>query len=191
MHAIVLLMLAATAVLAGCAPAAEATPTPPPNATPDAISAAATLSAYTAGPKAGQPATDFTLKAIDGSDVTLSALQGKGVLLVFWATWCGYCRDQFPALASVYEEAREDGLEMLAINEEEEPERVIAYVAEHELPFPVLMDRKGEVADRYRVRGLPTLVFIDPEGVVQRVHPGTMEASDLQANVDALLPPKS
>ncbi len=190
-RAIALAVLVATSVLAGCAPARDGmtpTPTAPTNATPDAISAAATLSAMSVGPQTGQPAADFSLKAIDGSDVTLSSLRGKAVVIAFWATWCEYCREELPLIAGLYEEVREDGLEVLAINMLEEPERVVAYVAELELPYPVLMDRRGEVAAQYRVRGLPTTVFIDPEGAVQRVHLGTLEESVLRDYVNALLP---
>jgi len=189
-HAIALAMILSAAPLMSCAPSRSevAGPTASVNATPDAISAAATLSAVQRGPGAGQPAVDFALKGIDGSDVTLSSLRGKGVVLVFWATWCEYCRQVLPHLAEVYEEARDDGIEMLAINQQEEPERVVAYTAEHDLPYPVLMDRDGEVADRYRVRGLPTTVFIDPGGAVQRVHLGTLEESALRDYVNALLP---
>ncbi len=190
-HAIALATILLAAPLVSCAPSPDGKatgPTAPANATPDAIGAAATLSAVQRGPGVGQPAADFALKGIDGSDVTLSSLRGKGVVLVFWATWCEYCRQVLPHLAEVYEEARDDGIEMLAINQQEEPERVVAYTAEHDLPYPVLMDRDGEVAGRYRVRGLPTTVFIDPGGAVQRVHLGTLEESALRDYVNALLP---
>lgn len=189
--AIALVALLLAAPLVGCAPSADDKApgaTASANATPNAISAAATLSAVQRGQGARQPAADFQLKGIDGSDVALSSLQGKAVVLVFWASWCEYCRQVLPRLAEMYEETRDDGLEVLAINQQEDIERVVAYVAEHELPYPVLMDRRGEVAGRYRVRGLPTTVFIDPEGAVQRVLLGTLEEDALRDYIDALLP---
>lgn len=192
-RAVALAVLAMSALVVACAPAGRAptTVTAPANATPDEISAAATLSAISAGPQTGQPAADFTLKAIDGADITLSSYRGKAVVLAFWATWCEYCREELPLIAALYEEVHDGGIEVLAVNVGDEPERVLAYVAELELPCPVLMDRRGEVATRYRVRGLPTTVFIDPEGNVQRVHLGTMEEQVLRDYVDALLAKES
>lgn len=192
MHSLVPLLVMATVLLAACAPGrATATPSPAAGATPNAIDAAATLSAMSTGPQTGRPADDFTLEAIDGSDVTLSALRGKAVVVAFWATWCEYCREELPLIADLYAEAHDDGLEVLAVNLHDEPEQVVAFVAELGLPYPVLMDRRGEVANRYRVRGLPTTVFIDPEGAVQRVHLGTIEESTLRDYVNSLLAKES
>ncbi|HHX43554.1 MAG TPA: TlpA family protein disulfide reductase [Chloroflexi bacterium] len=187
----VLGLLVAVVVCSGCAPRHDVA-TPPPaattDATPDAIAAAATYSAIAVGPRPGQAAIDLTLPTIDGASITLSELEGRAVVVIFWASWCAYCRQELATLVEVYEEAHEKGLEVLAINTEEEPERVVAFAAEHRLPYPVLLDHRGEVATRYRVLGLPTTVFIDAEGIVQHVHPGIMEAAVLQEYVDAVLP---
>lgn len=185
--AVALALFVIAPVATGCAPdRREAAPAA--GTTPDEVSAAATFSAVSVGPQVGHPAADFTLESVDGADVTLSSLQGKAVVIAFWATWCQYCREELPRIAELYEEVHDDGLEVLAVNVREEPERVAAYAAELDLPYPVLMDRRGEVATRYRVRGLPTTVFVDPEGDVQRVHLGTLEEPTLQAYVDAVLP---
>src|SRR5687768_4481211 len=99
----------------------------------------------------GQPAPDFTLSASDGSTYRLSELRGRPVMINFWATWCGPCKDEMPAIDEAYQAHKDSGLIVLAVNVEESAERVATYAAKLKLTFPVLVDREGSVSARYRV----------------------------------------
>ena len=83
-----------------------------------------------AAPQTGFTAPDFTLETLDGGTVTLSELRGQVVVINLWATWCPPCRAEMPALERVWNEYRDDGLVVLAVNEREAPSRVAAFVEE-------------------------------------------------------------
>ena len=111
-----------------------------------------------------QPAPDFELERLSGGTVKLSDLRGKVVVLNFWATWCGPCRQEMPHLAKVYEKYRDRGFEILAITTDEKADRpkVAPFVEEHGLTFPVLYD--DGIAGAYGVNGMPATVYIDAQG---------------------------
>ena len=131
-------------------------------------------------PRPGAPATDFTLPDLKGDDVSLSDLRGRAVMISFWATWCGPCRIELPHIVEVYEEYRDQGFDVLAVNVREDPSRVSKYVEEAGLSFTVLLDTRGQVSKRYFVRGIPTNVFVDREGIVRAVHVGAMSEPQLR-----------
>lgn len=107
---------------------------------------------------------DFTLQDTSGNAVTLSSFQGKSpVLLTFWATWCGYCREEIPRLVKLKEKYG-DRLAVLGIDIEEPADKVAAVAARLKVNYPQLLDMDGEVASKYGVVGVPTLVLIDREG---------------------------
>ncbi len=138
----------------------------------------------------GQPAPDFTLKTLAGDEITLSDLRGQSVLINFWASWCGPCRREMPEMLRVYEKYKEEGFTILAVNlthQDALPE-VEAFVEEFQMPFPVPLDETGEVTtDLYRLRGIPTSVFVDRAGVVQRVYIGAMSGDQLDQFVAEIL----
>jgi peroxiredoxin len=111
-----------------------------------------------------QPAPDFQLERLSEGTVKLSDLKGKVVLLNFWATWCGPCREEMPHLTKVYEKYRHQGFEILAITTDETSDRpkVAAFVEKYGLTFPVLYD--DGIAKAYDVNGMPTTVYIDAQG---------------------------
>jgi cytochrome c biogenesis protein CcmG/thiol:disulfide interchange protein DsbE len=125
-----------------------------------------------AAPREGAPAPDFTLHATDGTTYRLSELRGRPVVLNFWATWCGPCKQEMPAFEAEYRAHAGAGLLVLAINVRESPQQVEPFVQRLELTFPVLLDRSGSVSRRYRVRALPTTVFITPEGTIDGIRQG-------------------
>ncbi len=127
-------------------------------------------------PKAGNAAWDFTLPTLqEGESIRLSDLRGKKVMINFWATWCGPCRVEIPAMIKLYEEMRGQGFEILAVNLLEEPERVGPFVEDLQMNFPVLLDTSGKVSQAYYVRGIPTTIFVDEEGIIRIVHVGTLD----------------
>lgn len=113
-------------------------------------------------PEVGKALPDFTLKNLDGKDVTLSDIEGKIVLINFWATWCKWCKEEMPALQKIKEE--NDDLVVLAVNVDEPKEMVEEYIKEGGYDFEVLLDEEGEIAAKYLVTGLPASYFVDKDG---------------------------
>ena len=116
-------------------------------------------------------APEFALQQLDGDTVHLSDFRGKVVVMEFWATWCGPCRFSTPSLDAVYRKNRDRGVQMLLINQGEEPDVVRKWV-ERRFQAPILLDRDGQVGRLYGVRGIPKLFVIDQEGRFAFVHEG-------------------
>lgn len=121
-----------------------------------------------ADPLIGKPAPDFALKDLDGKEVKLSSLKGKVVALVFWGVACGNCRAEAPHLSSLYDELKDKGFTVLAVNGyDESSEKVKKFVAEKKLSYPIAM-MGGKVAkSTYGVSGFPTAYFLDRDGVIR------------------------
>jgi len=141
-------------------------------------------------PAQGFLAPDFTLETMSGASYKLSDLRGQAVVVNLWASWCGPCRLEMPALNKVYEEYKDKGLVILAVNatNQDNPAAVEAFVAQFGLRFPVLMDNDGTVSRLYELRSLPTTFFIGRDGVIRRVIVGgPMAESTLRIEVESLL----
>jgi peroxiredoxin len=106
---------------------------------------------------------NFTLKDLDGNTWTLQNLQGKVVLVNFWATWCPPCRKEMPDLDELSTELKAKGLVVLAISNEE-PQKVRAFAAEHRYRFPLLLDTDGNVSKHFRVEGIPKTFIYNRDG---------------------------
>lgn len=130
-------------------------------------------------PVVGAPAPDFTLKDLDNSDVTLSQYQGQVVLINFWATWCGPCRLEMPAIQRRYETFAAQGLVVLAIDFDEPITDVGAFARAYNLTFPVLLDPAGKTNTLYRTIGYPTTFFVNRAGVISRQQVGAMSEDQL------------
>ncbi len=137
--------------------------------------------AINALPKVGQQAPDFTLKALDGSSITLSQLRGKAVLINFWTSWCVACRDESPLLESFYQAHQSAGVVVLGVNvtSQDTLDAARAYVKEMELSFPIPLDEQGSVSNHYQVPGLPVSFFIDAQGIIRNIIVGQMRSGDL------------
>ncbi len=109
-------------------------------------------------------APDFTLKNLEGSEVSLKDFEGKVVFLNFWATWCGACRAEMPSMERLWQRFKEKDFIILAVDIREPKNKVVSFMKEHNLTFPVLLDSKGEVKYRFGVRFLPTTYLLDSEG---------------------------
>ncbi len=140
-------------------------------------------------PKEGFTAPDFTLDLLGGGEVTLSELRGNPVVLNIWATWCGPCREEMPAIEKVYRSYKELGLTVIGLNltSQDSEQAVSDFVQELELTFPIALDRDGSVGNRYQLMGLPTTYFIDNQGVIQSVVVGgPMSETLIQSKVETL-----
>jgi cytochrome c biogenesis protein CcmG/thiol:disulfide interchange protein DsbE len=114
----------------------------------------------------GFVAPDFTLETLAGGTLSLEEARGQVVLINFWATWCPPCRAEMPAIQRVYDRYQEQGLVVLAVNLQESPGQISAFAGELGLTFPILLDRDGAVSETYRVRSLPTTIFVSRSGVI-------------------------
>ncbi|MPZ48225.1 MAG: redoxin domain-containing protein [Dehalococcoidia bacterium] len=142
----------------------------------------------------GRAAPDFLLRDIAGDEVRLSDLQGRPVLVNFWATWCTTCRIEMPALIAAYNKHGAEGLVVLGVNLRESEARAAPFVKDFGMTFPVLMDRSGEVARTWRIggpnEGVPSSYFIDSEGVVQKVVFGLLSEKTLGESLALILAPR-
>lgn len=123
----------------------------------------------------GKKAPDFTLEGLKkGTSFHLADYVGKVVMIGFWASWCPPCRQEMPILQEVYDRYKEKGLVFIAVNVGEDKSTAQRFVAGGGYTFPVALDPKGKVEKLYDVPGLPTLILIDRQGRVQKVHAGLL-----------------
>jgi peroxiredoxin len=111
-----------------------------------------------------QEARDFTLKTVDGGEVTLSGLRGQVVFLNFWATWCPPCRAEMPSMEALYQRFKDQGLAFAAIDLMENAAAVEGFVRENGFTFPVLLDAGGMAGGQYGVQAVPTTFILDRDG---------------------------
>ncbi len=119
-------------------------------------------------PKTRLAAPEFSLELLsDGSQAILSDYRGKVVLLNFWATWCLPCREEMPAMQTLWKRYRAEGFEILAVAADRRGRKNVAsFVVEHGFEYPVLLDPGGKVRNRYDVVGLPMSYLIGRDGKV-------------------------
>ena len=115
----------------------------------------------------GMPAPNFQLKNLNGQSVSLSDLQGKPIVINFWATWCSPCTYEMPYLQQIYDEESAKGLLVLAINIGESSAKVRQFIESNDFSFPVLLDTKRDVAQDYNIQYIPSTFFIDKYGIIQ------------------------
>jgi cytochrome c biogenesis protein CcmG, thiol:disulfide interchange protein DsbE len=138
-------------------------------------------------PEAGAPAPDFALRdARDPAAITrLSDYEGQPLILNFYASWCEPCGREMPAFREAVEQS--DGeLAVLLVNFLENQDKALEILETLEVDFPAVLDPNGAVADHYRVRNLPTTLFIDAEGVVSTIRQGEVTKADLERELAAI-----
>ena len=121
---------------------------------------------------AGQSAPDFALKSSNGENMRLSEYRGDVVMVNFWATWCGPCRQEMPLLDELYTRYERVGFSLLGVNIDDNSGKAMNMVAELGVSFPVLFDSRKEVSKLYEVDAMPVTLLIDREGTVRYVHQG-------------------
>jgi peroxiredoxin len=109
---------------------------------------------------------DFELDDVGGTPVKLSSYKGKVVFLNFWATWCPPCRDEMPSMQKLYDKFKNRGLEIVAVDLQEDVKSVKAFLEKYSLTFTVLLDKAGKIGAAYGARSIPTTYIIDRESNV-------------------------
>ena len=174
--------IAATPTVEAPTPTSAPTATPAPTAT---IAAPTATPGPTATPRpeptASQPimirrasttevddAPDFEMQTFDGESLRLSDLEGKVVVLNFWASWCPPCRWEMPSFESIYQEYKDEGVVFVGVAMSDTLEDAQGFADEAGVTYPIGLDTDNQIAIAYRVMSLPTTFFIDKEGKVQR-----------------------
>ncbi|MFT5994947.1 MAG: peroxiredoxin [Gammaproteobacteria bacterium] len=121
---------------------------------------------------ANEQAPDFTLKSKDSGNIRLSEQRGNIVMVNFWASWCGPCREELPKMEELYQKYQDMGFEILAVNVDDEASKADILLDDIDVSFPVLYDTFGEVSKLFDVSAMPTTVIIDRNGNKRLLHLG-------------------
>ncbi len=139
----------------------------------------------------GQQAPEIELKDLSGKSVKLSSFRGKVVLVDFWASWCGPCRESLPVLERLAKTYQDKGLVVLGVNIDDSADAAQAFLKKNNLnvSFPVVNDKDKKVAARYAPPTMPSSYIVDRQGRVHRVHAGfrAADAAKLEAELKTLL----
>lgn len=141
-------------------------------------------------PQQGFLAPEIELKTPAGKTLKLSDLRGQAVLINLWATWCPPCRAEMQTIQEVYDEYKDEGFTVLAVNMtyQDDPLAVMPFVHEQGLSFPILLDETGEMANAYQLRSLPSSFFVDRNGIINEVViGGPMAEALLRTRVEDIL----
>lgn len=117
-------------------------------------------------------APDFTLKADSGKNMRLHELRGTVVMINFWATWCGPCREEMPKLEELHRQYHKAGFTLLGVNLDDTPGNAIDMAKKLGVSFPILFDKDKQVSKLYRVSAMPMTVLIDRDGKIRYLHRG-------------------
>ena len=131
-------------------------------------------------PVVGEFAPQFALRDSNGGTVALGDLQGKVVWVNFWATWCGPCRRELPEIQSLASEFADQGLVVLAVNQEQSAGEAEGFWEDLGLDLPILLDSNGDVSRQYNLRGLPDNFFIDRDGTLQAFDMGFLTEEQMR-----------
>ncbi len=118
------------------------------------------------------PAPNFTLKSLSGKNLKLSEMTGNVVLINFWASWCGPCREEMPLLNALHKKYEPLGFTVLGVNVEEKSKNARGFLKDFPVDFPILLDNKNKVSKQYKVVAMPTTVMVDRDGNVRYLHKG-------------------
>src|ERR1700761_387394 len=138
-----------------------------------AVAAALLLAvpASEAGSTSG-PAPQFTLASRGGPKISLAQYKGQVVMLNFWASWCGPCRQEMPLLENIYKKYNKMGFTLIGVNVEPDSKAAEGFLSQTPVSFPVIYDKDSTVSKAYDVSGMPSTVIIDRKGNIRVLHRG-------------------
>jgi thiol-disulfide isomerase/thioredoxin len=140
--------------------------------------------------KVGSPYISFSLPDLKGKTINTKDIKGKVLFINFWATWCAPCKEEMPSMQALYEKLNKkypNQFEMLAVNIDNinVPEVVELYALDLKLKFPILLDTKGTIKDKYKTTGVPETFIIDKKGKIARIDVGAVNWN-LQKNYNEI-----
>ncbi|MEO8355888.1 MAG: TlpA disulfide reductase family protein [Chloroflexota bacterium] len=141
-------------------------------------------------PQRGFLAPDFELETLTGETIKLSDLRGQAVLVNLWATWCPPCRAEMQSIETVYNEYKDQGFTVLAVNMtyQDDASEIMPFINEQKLTFPILLDITGEMANAYQLKSLPSSYFINRDGTINEVViGGPMAEALLRTRIEDIL----
>jgi thiol-disulfide isomerase/thioredoxin len=118
------------------------------------------------------PAPDFTLKNRAGGNVRLADLRGEVVMINFWASWCGPCRQEMPLIEDIYKRYKDLGFTVLGVNVDNDPKLADKLLKDITVSFPVLLDSENKLSEIYKVDAMPSTVMVDRNGNMRFLHRG-------------------
>ena len=136
----------------------------------------------------GDEAPDFVLTDMNGEKHQLSDYRGQGVFLNFWGTWCKPCEREFPLMDQQYQEVKDEGLQILAVNIGESDFAVQKFINRLGLTFPVLIDHNKSVMQTYNINPLPTTFLVNPEGKIEKIITGEMSEEAIKQYMAQIMP---
>jgi len=140
------------------------------------------------GPLEGKRAPAFTLLDAAGHPVSLADYRGRPVIVNFWASWCGPCKEEFPLLAAALLRYAPQGLEVLGIVYKDSAGAAAAFMAAEGGTWPMLLDPAQTAASAYGVLAVPESFYVDPSGVIRTLSFGPPPASGIDALIALILP---
>ncbi len=136
----------------------------------------------------GTPAPDFTLETFDGHTMTLQDLQGHGVVLNFWASWCHPCREEAELLETAWRREQDQGVVFVGVAYLDQGPAARRYLDEFDITYPNGRDKGGHIAQLYAVTGVPATYFIHPDGQVIGTFTGPLEPYRLASFLEQIRP---
>lgn len=150
------------------------------------------LSEDDANVEEGDEAGDFKLNQVndanDTESIQLSDLEGKGVMINFWATYCEPCKVEMPYMEELYPEYKDKGVEIVAVSLDATQLVIDKFLDEYDLTFPVVHDTNDQVLDQYGVEPLPSTFFINPDGEVEEIVEGALTLDKLEGHLKKIEP---
>jgi peroxiredoxin len=137
-----------------------------------ALAAALFVTSHVNAVDVDDQAKDFTLKAMDGTNLRLEEFRGQVVLINFWASWCGPCRQEMPILQKIHERYEPLGFTVLGVNVDEKEDKARRIIERLNVDFPLLLDTGQSVSKAYDVNAMPFTVLVDRDGKVGYIHRG-------------------
>ncbi|MEW8232043.1 MAG: TlpA disulfide reductase family protein [Candidatus Thiodiazotropha endolucinida] len=127
---------------------------------------------YTVAANQPSMAPDFTLKSREGVNIKLSELRGQVVMVNFWASWCGPCRQEMPLLQQLFDRYQSLGFSLLGVNVDEDRAAADKMLSDLPVSFPILYDDRSKVSKQYQVKAMPSTFMVDRDGRIRYLHKG-------------------
>ncbi len=124
-------------------------------------------------------APNFTLKSRSGKNIKLSELRGQVIMVNFWASWCGPCREEMPLLDKLFKKYRSLGFIVLGVNVDDTPKQAESFLKQNDVSFPILFDNDKKISEKYKITAMPSSFFIDRNGKLRNEHKGYLPEYEL------------